>query len=294
MKYLDAKKKLIFMLSAAKYIKLITGENKIKLDDEIFTNISKSIQLVFPDYTIKTEDINEIIGGIKSILTCAKETSKISNITILEAKRRGDVNIDSKVFIEDLLEMQRAMAIKFNINESEVFSNKVVFNDIKSNYLQIDDLFKSFSFVEFNRTVSAIMEILENIGITDVIEIRNPNSNQLSIDSKFILNHNLEIEMTDLIPIPFDITEIFYLTESVNIDSVSTKLIISNNKTELMDNVDLSPDKAPNLSLPVMLSFTDCLAISKYRYSLLEDYDDFDIGNIKNNFKMIDLIYIEE
>lgn len=294
MKYLDAKKKLIFMLSAAKYIKLITGENKIKLDDEIFTNISKSIQLVFPDYTIKTEDINEIIGGIKSILTCAKETSKISDITILEAKRRGDVNIDSKVFIEDLLEMQRAMAIKFNINESEVFSNKVVFNDIKSNYLQIDDLFKSFSFVEFNRTVSAIMEILENIGITDVIEIRNPNSNQLSIDSKFILNHNLEIEMTDLIPIPFDITEIFYLTESVNIDSVSTKLIISNNKTELMDNVDLSPDKAPNLSLPVMLSFTDCLAISKYRYSLLEDYDDFDIGNIKNNFKMIDLIYIEE
>lgn len=294
MKYLDAKKKLIFMLSAAKYIKLITGENKIKLDDEIFTNISKSIQLVFPDYTIKTEDINEIIGGIKSILMCAKETSKISDITILEAKRRGDVNIDSKVFIEDLLEMQRAMAVKFNINESEVFSNKVVFNDIKSNYLQIDDLFKSFSFVEFNRTVSAIMEILENIGITDVIEIRNPNSNQLSIDSKFILNHNLEIEMTDLIPIPFDITEIFYLTESVNIDSVSTKLIISNNKTELIDNVDLSPDKAPNLSLPVMLSFTDCLAISKYRYSLLEDYDDFDIGNIKNNFKMIDLIYIEE
>ena len=294
MKYLDAKKKLIFMLSAAKYIKLITGENKIKLDDEIFTNISKSIQLVFPDYTIKTEDINEIIGGIKSILTCAKETSKISDITILEAKRRGDVNIDSKVFIEDLLEMQRAMAIKFNIDEKEVFSNKVVFNDIKSNYLQIDDLFKSFSYVEFNRTVSAIMEILENIGITDVIEIRNPNSGQLSIDSKFILNHNLEIEMTDLIPIPFDITEIFYLTESVNIDSVSTKLIISNNKTELIDNVDLSSDKAPNLSLPVMLSFTDCLAISKYRYSLLEDYDDFDIGNIKNNFKMIDLIYIEE
>lgn len=294
MKYLDAKKKLIFMLSAAKYIKLITGENKIKLDDEIFTNISKSIQLVFPDYTIKTEDINEIIGGIKSILMCAKETSKISDIIILEAKRRGDVNIDSKVFIEDLLEMQRAMAIKFNINEKEVFSNKVVFNDIKSNYLQIDDLFKSFSFVEFNRTVSAIIEILENIGITDVIEIRNPNSGQLSIDSKFILNHNLEIEMTDLIPIPFDITEIFYLTESVNIDSVSTKLIISNNKTELMDKVDLSPDRAPNLSLPVMLSFTDCLAISKYRYSLLEDYDDFDIGNIKNNFKMINLIYIEE
>lgn len=294
MKYLDAKKKLIFMLSAAKYIKLITGENKIKLDDEIFTNISKSIQLVFPDYTIKTEDINEIIGGIKSILMCAKETSKISDITILEAKRRGDVNIDSKVFIEDLLEMQRAMAIKFNVDEKEVFSNKVIFNDIKSNYLQIDDLFKSFSYVEFNRTVSAIMEILENIGITDVIEIRNPNSGQLSIDSKFILNHNLEIEMTDLIPIPFDITEIFYLTESVNIDSVSTKLIISNNKTELIDNVDLSPDKAPNLSLPVMLSFTDCLAISKYRYSLLEDYDDFDIGNIKNNFKMINLIYIEE
>ena len=77
MKYLDAKKKLIFMLSAAKYIKLITGENKIKLDNEIFTNISKIIQLVFPDYTIKIEDINEIIGGIKSILMCAKETSKI-------------------------------------------------------------------------------------------------------------------------------------------------------------------------------------------------------------------------
>lgn len=294
MKYLDAKKKLIFMLSAAKYIKLITGENKIKLDDEIFTNISKSIQLVFPDYTIKTEDINEIIGGIKSILMGARETSKISDLTILEAKRRGDVNIDSKVFINDLMEFQRSMALKFNIDESEVFSNLAVLNNLKADYLQVDDLFKTFSAVEFNRTVSAIMEILENIGITDVIEIRNAETDYLSIESKFILNHNLEIEMTDLIPIPFDITEIFYLTESVNIDSVSTKLIISNNKTELMDKVDLSSDKASNLSLPVMLSFTDCLAISKYRYSLLEDYDDFDIGNIKNNFKMIDLIYIEE
>lgn len=294
MKYLDAKKKLIFMLSAAKYIKLITGENKIKLDDEIFTNISNSIQLVFPDYTIKTEDINEIIGGIKSILMGARETSKISDLTILEAKRRGDVNIDSKVFTNDLMEFQRSMALKFNIDESEVFSNLAVLNNLKADYLQVDDLFKTFSAVEFNRTVSAIMDILENIGITDVIEIRNAETDYLSIESKFILNHNLEIEMTDLIPIPFDITEIFYLTESVNIDSVSTKLIISNNKTELMDKVDLSSDKASNLSLPVMLSFTDCLAISKYRYSLLEDYDDFDIGNIKNNFKMIDLIYIEQ
>ena len=294
MKYLDAKKKLIFMLSAAKYIKLITGENKIKLDDEIFTNISKSIQLVFPDYTIKTEDINEIIGGIKSILMCAKETSKISDLTILEAKRRGDVNIDSSVFIKDLMEFQRAMAIKFNVDEKEIFSNTVVFNDIKSNDLQVDDLFKTFSAVEFNRTVSAIMEILENIGITDVIEISDTNTNYLSIDSKFVLQDKIEVEMTDLIPIPFDITGISYMFESVNIGSASTKFIISNNKTELMDKVDLSSDKASNLSLPVMLSFTDCLAISKYRYSLLEDYDDFDIDNIKNNFKMIDLIYIEQ
>ena len=294
MKYLDAKKKLIFMLSAAKYIKLITGENKIKLDDEIFTNISNSIQLVFPDYTIKIEDINEIIGGIKSILMGAKETSKISDLTILEAKRRGDVNIDSKVFTNDLMEFQRAMAIKFNVDEKEVFSNTVVFNDIKSNYLQVDDLFKTFSAVEFNRTVSAIMEILENIGITDVIEIRDTNTNYLSIDSKFVLQDKIEVEMTDLIPIPFDITGISYMFESVNIGSASTKFIISNNKTELMDKVALSSDKASNLSLPVMLSFTDCLAISKYRYSLLEDYDDFDIDNIKNNFKMIDLIYIEQ
>ena len=294
MKYLDAKKKLIFMLSAAKYIKLITGENKIKLDDEIFTNISNSIQLVFPDYTIKTEDINEIIGGIKSILMDAKETSKISDLTILEAKRRGDVNIDSKVFTKDLMEFQRSMALKFNIDESEVFSNLAVLNNLKADYLQVDDLFKTFSAVEFNRTVSAITEIIESLGIKDVIEIRDVNTNYLSIESKFVLQDKIEIEMTDLIPIPFDITGISYMFESVNIGSASTKFIISNNKTELMDKVALSSDKASNLSLPVMLSFTDCLAISKYRYSLLEDYDDFDIGNIKNNFKMIDLIYIEQ
>ena len=294
MKYLDAKKKLIFMLSAAKYIKLITGENKIKLDDEIFTNISNSIQLVFPDYTIKTEDINEIIGGIKSILMGAKETSKISDLTILEAKRRGDVNIDSKVFTKDLMEFQRSMALKFNIDESEVFSNLAVLNNLKADYLQVDDLFKTFSAVEFSRTVSAITEIIESLGIKDVIEIRDVNTNYLSIESKFVLQDKIEIEITDLIPIPFDITGISYMFESVNIGSASTKFIISKDKTELKDEVGILANRAPNISSSVLLSFKDCLAISKYRYSLLEDYDDFDIGNIKNNFKMLDLIYIEE
>ena len=294
MKYLDAKKKLIFMLSAAKYIKLITGENKIKLDDEIFTNISNSIQLVFPDYTIKIEDINEIISGIKSILMGARETSKISDLTILEAKRRGDVNIDSKVFTNDLMECQRSMAIKFNIDESEVFSNLAVLNNLKADYLQVDDLFKTFSAVEFNKTVSAITEIIESLGIKDVIEIRDVNTNHLSIESKFVLQDKIEIEMTDLIPIPFDITGISYMFESVNIGSASTKFIISKDKTELKDEVGILANRAPNISSSVLLSFKDCLAISKYRYSLLEDYDDFDIGNIKNNFKMLDLIYIEE
>ena len=294
MRYLDAKKKLIFMLATSKYIRLITGENKMSIDDELFTNIAKSIQLVFPEYSVRTEDVAEIIGGIKSVLACAQERSKVTDSTVIEAKRRGDVNIDSTVFIQDLVAFQQAMSSRFNIDEAQVFSDLITLNTIRGTYLKVDDLFQTFSAIEFNRTVSAISEIIESIGIKDVIEIRNANTGYLSIDSKFVLKDNLEIEITDLVPIPFDINEIFYLTESSNIDSVSTKLIISNNKTELIDKVDLSPDKAPNLSLPVMLSFTDCLAISKYRYSLLEDYDDFDIGNIKNNFKMIDLIYIEE
>ena len=100
--------------------------------------------------------------------------------------------------------------------------------------------------------------------------------------------------MTDLIPIPFDITGISYMFESVNIGSASTKFIISKDKTELKDEVGILANTAPNISSSVLLSFKDCLAISKYRYSLLEDYDDFDIENIKNNFKMLDLIYIEE
>ena len=94
----------------------------------------------------------------------------------------------------------------------------------------VDDLFKTFSAVEFSRTVSAITEIIESLGIKDVIEIRDVNTNYLSIESKFVLQDKIEIEMTDLIPIPFDITGISYMFESVNIGSASTKFIISNTK----------------------------------------------------------------
>lgn len=294
MRYLDAKKKLIFMLATSKYIRLITGENKMSIDDELFTNIAKSIQLVFPEYSIRTEDVAEIIGGIKSILACAEEHSKVTDFTLIEAKRRGDVNIDSTVFIQDLVAFQQAMSNRFKIDEAQVFSDLITLNTIRGTYLKVDDLFQTFSAIEFNRTVSAISEIIESIGIKDVIEIRNATTGYLSIDSKFVLKDNLEIEVSDLVPIPLEINEISYLFDGIKLDSVPIRTIVSKNKTDLRDKVEISVNKSPNISSQTVLSFKECLAVSKYRYSLLEDYDDFDIGNIKDNFKMLDLIYIEQ
>ena len=68
MRYLDAKKKLIFMMATVKYLKLYFENKTTITDDDINTLVIKSLPIVFKDYDIGTEDITEITGKIKSLV----------------------------------------------------------------------------------------------------------------------------------------------------------------------------------------------------------------------------------
>ena len=64
MKYLDAKRKLIFMMATLRYLKLLIKEETMVTEDTIKTLVKDSLPIIFPDLEISTNDFNEVTSGI--------------------------------------------------------------------------------------------------------------------------------------------------------------------------------------------------------------------------------------
>ncbi len=69
MRYLDAKKRLAFMLATVKYIRLYMDKNpSVKLNDILKPALLTSFQIIPNGYTITMQDLSEIVCGVKSLL----------------------------------------------------------------------------------------------------------------------------------------------------------------------------------------------------------------------------------
>ena len=69
MRYLDAKKRLAFMLATVKYIRLYMDKHpSVKLDDILKPALLTSFQIIPDGYTITMQDLSEIVCGVRSLL----------------------------------------------------------------------------------------------------------------------------------------------------------------------------------------------------------------------------------
>lgn len=137
MKYLDAKRRLIFMMATVKYIRLLFKNEITITDDEIKLIVAKSLPLIFKDYTIKVEDVNEIVEGIKSCVLRINNSlniSKISQEATIETIRRDIIHIDENIFVDNIAKLITSLSNKLVIDENLINlsdSNKLTTSQIK-------------------------------------------------------------------------------------------------------------------------------------------------------------------
>ena len=111
MRYLDAKKRLIFMMAVCKYIKLIFKNDVTITEDNIHLLVDMALPLIFPEYTITSEDKNQIIEGIKSYILKLKNIQLIVNNRVtFETVRRNTLQISEVVNTDELAELITAVS----------------------------------------------------------------------------------------------------------------------------------------------------------------------------------------
>lgn len=286
MKYLDAKKRIMFMAATVKYIKLITGENKIVITDEIEQMIAQSINLVFKDYVITTEEVNEIVTGVKSWVIELNNNPpvKLDSSTCIEARYKGELRIDEQLELSQLLEL--ASVSSNNLVLKDMFKTKESIESVSgliSKLIEIKDSINTLDLFGLSLFNSVLISVMDKLLVEDTITVNQSNSNLIDINSKLILKDKLEITITDLIVAPFEITGLFATFDEVTVgESKPTIFTLTDNKIKTSNKIELNSSKADTLVHDYTLNFIDYISFSKYRFSLLKERDNIDINTLKS------------
>ena len=245
MKYLDAKKRLMFMLATCKYIKLIFKKDTVITDDDIKILVEKSIPLIFPEYTITAEDKTQIIEGIKSYVVKLENINiSVNNSVTFEAIRRNTIHITELINTSELAKLVSIASSALHTAEEVVAVNS--YNRLIASCLQ-----------DIKNTNESI--ILED-KISTLVQKSIPlvfESNRLTLEEKNILVENiksillggkekiktitdgvLEVIRKDLIKVNSTIT----ITDIVSLLNATSDLIYSNDHSYTKNDFSMIMD----------------------------------------------------
>ena len=254
MRYLDAKKRLMFMMATLKYIRLLFKNEITITDDELKLLVQKSIPLIFKDYTIRTEDMNEIVNGIKScILQFNKNISKINENVTMETIRRGLIHIDDKLFVNNIAKLILALSNTFISDEnliSLVDSNMLTTSQIKPLKngelpINIEDkliviIKKAMPFIFYNENISIEDKniILDNISSIilkpkdDNIESKYEMVMETIIRNSLYINGKIKVK-EDLANLITSISNLFYVDTFITTKDYNKLLASISNKLKI-------------------------------------------------------------
>lgn len=110
MRYLDAKKRLAFIMATVKYIKLYLNNNPTTItDDDIKTITAKALPLWCKTKTISSEDITQLIPEIKSLLLNTNDSQPI----VTEELATLTLKAYSSIFSNTFVSTEEAVSIAF-------------------------------------------------------------------------------------------------------------------------------------------------------------------------------------
>ena len=189
MKYLDAKKRLLFISSALKYIRLVMNNNKMITMDDVEMFVIKSLPMAFGG-EISSKDKVDLVNTIKSYLLKMKGKSAISgslNFNLkyyvpIEADKLIDfeddanmilkppnrMNVDSQIKFTPLASLNnKAPSNRLKINEKKLIDDEIDLLTNKSNAFNIDSEFKFLDLSDFKIITSEIFKINDKIDFDD-------------------------------------------------------------------------------------------------------------------------------
>jgi len=214
-KYLDAKRRLIFMMATVKYIRLLFKNEITITDDEIKLIVAKSLPLIFKDYTIRVEDVNEIVEGIKSCVLRINNSLNISKFiddTTMETIRRDVIHIDEIIGISDLARLVTLTSELLHSAE-EVIKTSSAFRLVTS---KLQGITNNDVPIELNNAVKALVQ--QSIPLIFEEEFINSNSTNIIVEGiKSLILKSTEITKTD-----YDTVFEVIRRNSIKIDSLIT------------------------------------------------------------------------
>ena len=175
MKYLDAKRRLIFMMATVKYIRLkMINQPTVVTDDYIKAIVVKSAPMYCDPQTLTIKDINQLVSGIKTILIFGKEqpiiTKDFANII---TKRLSTVMGWGESKFEESL--------------------KIVFPYLKGIFLE--DTAKALEQLKLNPTALNTLKAFTDTELLESLKIAPIQAKKLTTDESIAVANNIGISM---------------------------------------------------------------------------------------------------
>ncbi len=271
MKYLDAKRRLIFMMATVKYIRLkMINQPTVVTDDYIKAIIVKSAPMYCDPQTLTIKDINQLVSGIKTILVFGKEqpiiTKDFANIitkrlsTIMgwgESKFEESLKIVfpylKGIFLEDTAKALEQLKLNPTaINALKAFTDVELLENLKIAPTQIKKLTADES-INVANNIGISMGVIKSLSSSAGIEL---TSNAIldiykltgqmiriidSIYSEGILNISSSPTLQIKIANEFKVDRSFILTilSALNIPVIHTTNIIDNAEIDFLKTISM-------------------------------------------------------
>ena len=291
MKYLDAKRKLTFMMAVLRYLKICLKDDTIISEDDLSTLVIKALPIIFKDYIVTSEDINEVIGGIQSLLV-KFENSKNESIT--EAIVNMETIIRETIEVKEFLQLDDAVTIIKSIATALGFSDKIlsdenmIVNNVATSLIKTENipvnsyddlkmLFLEATSISLNSLISNGSRLLIASDISSTI---------VRIKEQIETASALDIELTQLKSVPIEIDDAVFTDELLDIINAIVSSIETDDKVNTSEMADIAASKVGSIEID-----TTSNSIADFRLmSLLTDLIKVnDLISTINPFELVSL-----
>ena len=280
MKYLTAKKRLLFLSSVIKYLRLVMEEGKIINEDQVVSFVKDSFRMVFKG-KLTAEDEITLINDIKSFLLRIKDSVKFDGVLNMISKYYVLTESKTETKFENVVELGNAPSKKLNIKEDILFDyiNKIITSD-SNHQLSLNDYFKFMDSLKIANFDSELFKMVDNFKIDDLTNLNNDVvSTIISIRNNLKFKDNLYFEEPNLGVRYIDINENINFKDLYKFLNKYSEKISIDDKTKLIDISKLNNMDSELLKTQSKFIFSDKVDINNVNEFKIKMQDSFSFLN---------------
>ena len=294
MRYLDAKKRLAFMLATVKYIRLYMDKNpSVKLNDILKPALLTSFQIIPDGYTITMQDLSEIVCGTKSLLL-EDNTPKVGvadsvNLTI---QKWNGIMVDELTRLSEALKLEESTGLRLDLtNVANVINLLEAVNLSVDQPDSIESSDKILLTNEANLDVPAI-NVIKPIDITitqDILSLLAAKSDRLNLANQlFKVSHQATLETMEIRNAITSDSHV-YIKDYTNLIVAKILGLIATSMAKTAADAQLKPttitgvNMSSEIKVPGLLAIDHMVILSLKADSMITSTADFQLPLVKPN-----------